>query len=404
MIRLVTIAAVLLGVRAMAWAEPARSPEALKIIKKAAEAVAKLRSVSYRATVLGEGALAKRRSIVDGEVLIKCVDEPGLDKIYIEGTTVSPQSRVVPFRFAGDGRDAFAIYENPRMFLTGKAAKPFSRERRELVPSEFLSVSAYRDEESADRLSYAGVQDVEGVACDVVRVMYDRLGVQRARYFFGRQDHLLRRIERPQKVGNMAQGPEPNALLVFTVRDLKTNVEIDDAKFRLKRPAGYIERQIDASGVIRTRRPAGRSLGLLPVGSAAPNWSLKSGSGKMVSLKGLRGKVVLLDFWATWCGPCRLAMPEVQKLHERFKDKGVAVFGVNVGERSPRADPVKFAKSKGYTYGQLLGGAAAARDYHVRGIPTFYVIGKDGKILYATSGLALGGIDRIITKALQGRE
>ncbi len=67
---------------------------------------------------------------------------------------------------------------------------------------------------------------------------------------------------------------------------------------------------------------------------------MKDPAGKSVSLKSLRGKIVLLDFWATWCGPCRMAMPGLQKLHDRYKDKPVAIYGVNCRERRPDANPM----------------------------------------------------------------
>jgi hypothetical protein len=86
-------------------------------------------------------------------------------------------------------------------------------------------------------------------------------------------------------------------------------------------------------------------------------------------------------------------MPKVQALHERFKDKGVVVFGVNTWEEE--GDPVAFMKGKDLTYGLLLKGDEVAAAYKVTGIPTFYVIGKDGKILHTAVGIAPGEDERI---------
>ena len=238
---------------------------------------------------------------------------------------------------------------------------------------------AFDDELNSKSPRYEGTRDVEGVPCHVLNVTHKAPGLQMVRMYFGKDDHLLRRTERPVRM--RAGGPSlaSNALLVFTVRDLKANVEIDDAIFRMTCPPGYRLKSMIPDRKPGAPRRSNAGLGLLPVGSAAPDWELPSGTGKKISLKSLRGKVVVLDFWATWCGPCRRAMPEVQKLHNKFKDKGVAVFGVNCGERNRRVDPVKFMKDKGYTYGQLLHGELAARSYRVRGIPTFYVISKPGR-------------------------
>ena len=127
------------------------------------------------------------------------------------------------------------------------------------------------------------------------------------------------------------------------------------------------------------------------MGSEAPEWTLKDGDGKEVSLKSLRGKLVLLDFWATWCGPCRQAMPGVQKLYEKYKGKPLAVFGVNCYERGSNVDPAGFMKQGGFTYPQLLQGSDVVQTYRAVGIPTFYLIAPDGKILLAFSGFSASG-------------
>jgi thioredoxin-related protein len=80
-----------------------------------------------------------------------------------------------------------------------------------------------------------------------------------------------------------------------------------------------------------------------------------------------------------------MAMPGVQKLHEEFGDKGVKVLGINCWENRG-GDPAKYMKEKEFTYGLLLKADDVAKDYKVSGIPTFYLIDQEGKILYASSG------------------
>lgn len=133
----------------------------------------------------------------------------------------------------------------------------------------------------------------------------------------------------------------------------------------------------------------------LAPGAMAPDWELKNEKGETVSLKSLRGKVVLMDFWATWCGPCRQSMPRIQKIHERFAGKPVAVYGINCWEDS--AEKAKeYMKEKKYSYGLLLEGDELATKYKVKGIPTFYLIGTDGKILYSTSGFSSSEEEELI--------
>ena len=101
-------------------------------------------------------------------------------------------------------------------------------------------------------------------------------------------------------------------------------------------------------------------------------------------LEDYKGSVVVMDFWATWCGPCKMAMPGVQKLHEKFHDRPVRVFGMDCWERG--GDPQAYMKSKGYTYGLVTQTDAIAKGYGVQGIPHFVVIGVNGETLMTESG------------------
>lgn len=128
-------------------------------------------------------------------------------------------------------------------------------------------------------------------------------------------------------------------------------------------------------------------------------WPVKFGA-EEVWLKGevpdTRGRVMLVDFWATWCPPCVRAMPDIQKIHEAYAGKGVRVIGVNCWENG---DAVKFKKDKGYTYGLLLKGDDVATGYGVQGIPAFFVIGKTGRIVAAQSGFS-NDLREVLTKAI----
>ena len=115
------------------------------------------------------------------------------------------------------------------------------------------------------------------------------------------------------------------------------------------------------------------------VGKPAPPFTLKGVKGSTVSLASYKGRVVLLDFWATWCGPCRIEMPRVEKLYRELKAKGLVAFGVNYAE-----DPATvrgFLTKNPYTIPILLDpkGEVGQR-YQAEGIPTLVVIGKDGKV------------------------
>ncbi len=110
----------------------------------------------------------------------------------------------------------------------------------------------------------------------------------------------------------------------------------------------------------------------------APDFALTDFDGKSVRLSSLRGKVVLLDFWATWCGPCRYDMPFVEQLHKELQPRGLEVFGVN-GEDVRKA--AGYLRRLGYTFPNLRDRPpVVSRLYRVRSIPTFVVIDRQGNL------------------------
>jgi thiol-disulfide isomerase/thioredoxin len=130
----------------------------------------------------------------------------------------------------------------------------------------------------------------------------------------------------------------------------------------------------------------------------APAFTLKTVDGKTVSLAGLKGKVVVLDFWATWCGPCRMTVPLVQKFHTQYAKKGVVVLGVNLREN---AEAVKgFVAEQKLTYRQLMDtDGRVANAYGVEGIPTLVVIDKKGNIALTHVGYTKD-VDRVVAKTV----
>ena len=131
----------------------------------------------------------------------------------------------------------------------------------------------------------------------------------------------------------------------------------------------------------------------LPAGSRAPAFSTTTLQGKPLSLASLRGKVVLLDYWATWCGPCRMATPTLQALHKQFARQGLRVVGLSVDRADSVAQVKPFVKAFGMTYlvsaSPALNGRAA-QAYHVRGIPSQYLIDKKGIVRWSQSGYSEG--------------
>lgn len=119
-------------------------------------------------------------------------------------------------------------------------------------------------------------------------------------------------------------------------------------------------------------------------GKPAPDFKLSDRDGKEVSLSDLKGKVVVVDFWASWCGPCRRVMPIIQEIHEKLADKNVVVLAVNTWDTKDDCD--KYLKeNSNYTFRVLMdpsernsAESVATKLYGVRGIPTTIIIDKKG--------------------------
>ena len=125
--------------------------------------------------------------------------------------------------------------------------------------------------------------------------------------------------------------------------------------------------------------------GALGVGDAPPPIDLPDLEGNEVDLDELRGKVVVVDFWASWCGPCRQEMPVLQTFHEKYATEGLVVIGVNVDRSSKKMQ--EFLEGNPVTFRIVHDPKTlVAQRYEPTTMPTSYVVGRDGKLRYIHQG------------------
>lgn len=142
---------------------------------------------------------------------------------------------------------------------------------------------------------------------------------------------------------------------------------------------------------------------LLQKDTIAPNWSLISLKDKTVSLSDYKGELVLIDFFYKSCYPCMLALPALQNLHKKYNSKGLKVIGIDPYDTKEKDDIDNFLAKRGVTYTVLLGGKEVAKEYHVSGYPSIYLIDKNGKIIFTQVGYREGTeveIEKIIIENL----
>ncbi|MBI1279375.1 MAG: redoxin domain-containing protein [Anaerolineaceae bacterium] len=113
--------------------------------------------------------------------------------------------------------------------------------------------------------------------------------------------------------------------------------------------------------------------------AVAPPFEAKTLAGNSIRLADLRGKVVLINFWATWCEPCKAEMPDLQAIYERYHGRGLRVLGVNLGE--DRAEVQRWVTQLGLTFDIVMDdGQRIASLYQLRGQPSSYLVAQDGVI------------------------
>lgn len=129
------------------------------------------------------------------------------------------------------------------------------------------------------------------------------------------------------------------------------------------------------------------------ISGKAPNFTLKSNSGKNIKLSELRGQVVLINFWASWCGPCRQEMPELNKLYSKYKKLGFTVLGVNVEEDN--TDALTILKDDKINFPILWDSEnKVSKLYNVTGMPTTVLVARDGTMRYLHRAYKPGDINQ----------
>ncbi|MDW8465823.1 MAG: TlpA disulfide reductase family protein [Chloroherpetonaceae bacterium] len=148
---------------------------------------------------------------------------------------------------------------------------------------------------------------------------------------------------------------------------------------------------IVATGPTRVRNTGVPASPDLSVSAApAPNFTLKTLNGKKVSLSDFKGKGVILNFWATWCPPCRAEIPDMIELQKAYQDK-FTFIGIVINDRAEKV--AAFVKAQGMNYPVVMGDEKVISDYgkfveggQIRGIPTSFVINRKGEIIEAFVG------------------
>lgn len=134
---------------------------------------------------------------------------------------------------------------------------------------------------------------------------------------------------------------------------------------------------------------SGGKVGVLSAGQNAPDREMKEITGAGYTLASQRGKPIFIDFWATWCPPCRISIPEVKKLHAEYGPRGVEVVGISLDDRIDSVQ--QFVQDAELKHRQIFSGDSGIdKAYGIRGIPMFVAIDKEGRISKIWTGFSPG--------------
>ncbi len=393
------------------WAQV--DPAAKDKLQAMSDAVGKLKSLQYEVVSRGEGGmLATFTPVTSAKVMLQRAEKGW--KQRREGKAEGygmPESKFLlvsdgaMVRWADDRNKTFN--ERPE----GQVSSDLWELSKTAFVSEFIVAQPWAKELNSSVITALPGEQVEGEACDVVLVdLGSGPGLGRTKFAIATSDHL------PRKITSYVQNLGEKDALSLTLSNVKIDATPPEGSFAISKPDGYTvigpvpqtpapratPATPDSASAPAAPRPGTveRAIGG-NVGDLAPDFELASTTGEKVKLSGLRGGVTVLDFWGTWCIPCRKASPDLQKLSESYKDKGVRVVSLAVREKDDAA-PGNYMKEHNYTYTALLKGDDTAKAYKVKSYPTTFVIGPDG-VIVGTMGYEDGfytKLSALVDKAL----
>ncbi len=304
-------------------------------------------------------------------------------------------------RIGSDGKSVYAIRPDKKVYITAAApaerAKPadwpevISELLRMQNPGLYLALARDPSEsivEGASRVSRILAEPIDGRACEAMRIESDGGEVH---LFFDAATHLLRRdvTDHRKLMHQRGRADMKTAEVTVDYTIVEPGAAVKAEQFAWIPPADAREMATAARDDQEDDGDGAMAL----VGKPAPDFTATGLDGKPIKFADLKGSVVVLDFWASWCGPCVQGLPALDQLARDYQARGVRVLAINQQED---VDKVRgFINSKGLTLPVALDDGSIAEKYRVKGIPQTVVIGKDGKVRNILVGFGPGSEEKL---------
>jgi peroxiredoxin len=364
------------------------SPEAKALLEQMRQAYASVKSLQIMGKVAGNYDIdgEKRQELADFSGLY---DSHGLFRSEVKGDTQVGNTGSKVYVFL-PSRNQYQQTDAPsgavNLDTIGDDAADLLR-KQNLSLALALSADAGREvSQGATSVTVAPDVQIDGAAFPALLIDEQSMDVTLA---VDPQTHLVRRETADLTKSAKLAGARSVKSALLTIDFTNTLSAAGDAKlFAWTPPAGAqeLKEQGDTSAL---------------VGKPAPAFALEDLNGKKVSSRDLKGSVYVLDFWATWCGPCVASLPKLDELYKSLKDSGLKVFALDQSEE--KATVAKFIAEKKMTLTALLDSdSKVGQAYGVEGIPTTVVVGKDGRVrkVFVGSGNE-DGIKQAVDAALK---
>lgn len=358
------------------------SDDVRKVVLAAAEAMGRSTAFEFSFLSTAAGAFAKTTPRLNGRVRV-VMGLPGIPpKVLIEAVSrdqAAPESPGFRVTVTSDGDLTSALEESTHTLWRGARHQGggllLSRKSNMFLPTlveprKFEGILEYQGELRAP-------ETAGGTECDVI--FFPLPGGEGYTYRFGQKDHLPRSIEWTSSKDGV---PGSRAIEISGFKPIPPPA---GSAFKAALPPGYRERQFTLGG------PA--------VGEMAPAWIVTDDRKNTLSLASLAGSVVVMDFWATWCGPCEASIPNMQALSREYREKPVKVVGLTWNESG---DARAYFEKNGVTYPTFPGDSLAdAYGVNTSGIPAVFVIGPDGRVVDFLIGYSGRETDRKLREAVE---
>lgn len=374
----------LLSAVLLAASAPAVEKGADSILKEAAGTYKKAETYQDRSEMVVEMSFKGMENKITIPFDLK-VKKPGM-------MNLKSDSPLLGFIFAADGKSMWIyrkssneyrkLKEEPLLEVAKDGVGPLGMMKSPILLSTIVADDPLAEiEEDVTSKKIAGTETVDGAECDVIEMTQTG---STARIWVDRKRKLIVKLMMDMGGGGESPGGDAAPELTITEyhKDIRLDTEIPDAEFAFSPPEGA--KLVEAFTREKKARTKRERVNL--AGKPAPELELTDLDGKKHSLGDLKGKVVLIDFWASWCPPCRRELPHVQKIHEELGPKGLVVLGVNA--EKDEAKLKKFLEEQKVTFPVLRDtDRKASKAYSVTAIPRVLIIGRDGTVAADFTGM-----------------